>query len=876
MGSVPVKLVVGIGGMLISAALAPKPKNQYGPRLSDLNVMSVSPGTPIIRHWGTMKLPSTLLWNSKIMETEHVESAGGGKGGKGGVGGKKQKIYTYTYSVHAAFGLCAGPIERVNRIWANQKLLWVHPDVQKTEQRDFDAAYYSELDRLVNQEGMQRTDEAYCGAFFFAFNNYRADEYTLGTEQEALNYIMSHPGVPPHVVPAIAPPNRNEVSHLLSRMLSVMDKDGKYSKQKIRFDGMYLYYGSEEQQPDALMASHLGMDNTPAFRGTAYFVLNNLQLEDFGNGIPTMTAEIMKRDGDVELTDLIRDVCLETGLEPQEFDSLGQMETGRTLKGYAVTQNTSGRQILNDLQTLFPFEGAESAYKLVFGWMNIRPRAILRREDFAAHEEGGDQPPRVEITRAHDSDLPQRLNLRFQEPVRSFSPNTVFAQRTETESTTVEELDIPIALTRETAKTQAEEMLALKYTARKSYKVSLPAKYVIIEPGDPVLVPDDDDGVNRGSYVSWRCVESTIGPAGLIEFTFTDHNYNSGANALTDSDLVNDDNRPDEMQQSSLTTTYMLDTPLLTDGEADSVGFYTVITGSRRGWDGGSLLIDTSSGGVFEAFEQLDPNKATGSSWYVVQEGQTRIPHGFTLSKLEPAVPDVWDYKNVIRILLRDTSITLSSIDQNDALGSAANTALVGDEIIQFCNAEDKGNGIWELSVLMRGVRGTDYAIESHEAGERFVRLISAAIGRIPHEAAQLNQPFNYRSISFGDDPDGSESFAFANTGNSLRPWRPSVFEAVKRSDGTFYFQWSPRVRLNGQMTNNVETVLDQAVESYEIDVLLNGAVQATYRLGAVREWSYTAAMQNTDFGAAQDKIECRLYQMGNIIGRGFASKLEA
>lgn len=875
MGTPLVKLAIGIGGMLISAALAPKPKPQYGPRLADINVMSVSPGNPIVRHWGTMKLPSQLLWTSKIMETEHVESAGGkGKGG-GGKGGS-QKIYTYTYSVHCAMGICAGPIERVNRIWANQKLLWVHPDVQKTAQRDFDAAYYAELDRLINQEGVQRTDEAYCGAFFFAFNNYRIDEYTLGTEAEALNYIMSHPAVPPHVQPAAPAPNRGEVSYLLGKMLSGMDKDSKYSKLKIRFDGMYIYLGSEEQQPDALLTGALGVGNAPAFRGTAYFVLNNLQLEDFGNSVPTFTVEVMKTDGDVDLTTIINDVCLESGLDKDEFDGVGRMESNKMLKGYAVTQAASARQILNDLQTIYPFEGAESAYRLVFNWINVRPRAIIRREDFAAHEVGSDQPPRVEITRAHDSDMPQRLNLRFQEPSRSYSPNNVFAQRTETESTTVDDIDITVALTREMAKTQAEEMLALKFTARKSYKVVLPSKYVLIEPGDPILVLDDMNTQHGNTYVSWRCTECTIGVAGLIEFTFVDHNYNSGARASTDADLVNDDNRPDEMEQSSPTTAYMLDTPLLADNATDDIGFYTVLTGSRRGWDGGSLLIDTSSGGVFEAFGVEQDNETTGSAWYILRQSQARIAHGFTLTPLPRAIPAVWDYASKIRILLMDTSITLSSIDQGDAMGAPINTAMIGDEIVQFCNAVDLGNGIWELSVFMRGMRGTDYAIEGHASGERFVRLQNAATSRVTHAVEQLYQTHDYKSVSFGDSSDNSDSFVFANTGNSLRPFTASITLAVKRSDGTFDFAWMPRVRLNGQLTNALETVLDQDIESYEIDVLSAGAVIKTYAVGDLRSWSYTQTMQNTDFGAAQDKITCNLYQMGNIIGRGFASKLEA
>ena len=38
--------------------------------------------------------------------------------------GNSAKTYTFTYSVDVAWAVCVGPIYQVNRIWANQKLLY--------------------------------------------------------------------------------------------------------------------------------------------------------------------------------------------------------------------------------------------------------------------------------------------------------------------------------------------------------------------------------------------------------------------------------------------------------------------------------------------------------------------------------------------------------------------------------------------------------------------------------------------------------------------------------------------------------------------------------------------------------------------------------
>lgn len=60
------------------------------------------------------------------------------------------------------------------------------------------------------------------------------------------------------------------------------------SKHRLRF-----YYGTEDQLPDSAMLRDLGEQYCPAFRGMAYIMFDDLALEDFGNRIPQITAEVM-------------------------------------------------------------------------------------------------------------------------------------------------------------------------------------------------------------------------------------------------------------------------------------------------------------------------------------------------------------------------------------------------------------------------------------------------------------------------------------------------------------------------------------------------------------------------------------------------------
>lgn len=53
-----------------------------------------------------------------------------------------------------------------------------------------------------------------------------------------------------------------------------------------------FYQGSEHQNPDGLILADKGASLTPAFRGLCYIVFERLPLENFGNRIPSITAEI--------------------------------------------------------------------------------------------------------------------------------------------------------------------------------------------------------------------------------------------------------------------------------------------------------------------------------------------------------------------------------------------------------------------------------------------------------------------------------------------------------------------------------------------------------------------------------------------------------
>ncbi|MBN2630077.1 MAG: glycoside hydrolase TIM-barrel-like domain-containing protein [Rhodobacteraceae bacterium] len=80
-----------------------------------------------------------------------------------------------------------------------------------------------------------------------------------------------------------------------------------------------VYTGTEDQLPDPVLAAHLGLEHTPSYRGIAYVVIENLELSSFGNRVPQLSFEVMRRGQGSEaetipdFQDCIRGVALIPG-----------------------------------------------------------------------------------------------------------------------------------------------------------------------------------------------------------------------------------------------------------------------------------------------------------------------------------------------------------------------------------------------------------------------------------------------------------------------------------------------------------------------------------------------------------------------------------
>jgi len=92
-----------------------------GPRLKEVQITTSSYGTPLARHYGTMRAAGSVIWATDLKESSERS------GGKG-----KPSTTTYSYSASFAVALASRPILRLGRIWADGNLLRGEADELKT------------------------------------------------------------------------------------------------------------------------------------------------------------------------------------------------------------------------------------------------------------------------------------------------------------------------------------------------------------------------------------------------------------------------------------------------------------------------------------------------------------------------------------------------------------------------------------------------------------------------------------------------------------------------------------------------------------------------------------------------------------------------
>ncbi|BBF69852.1 GTA baseplate fiber-binding domain-containing protein [Sphingomonas bisphenolicum] len=196
---------------------------------------------------------------------------------------------------------------------------------------------------------------------------------------------------------------------------------------------------------------------------------------------------------------------------------------------------------------------------------------------------------------------------------------------------------------------------------------------------------------------------------------------------------------------------------------------------------------------------------------------------------------------------------------------------MVGRELVQFETAVRTGPASYRLGGLRRGLRGTEWAMDGHEAGERFLlieeeRLVQplAALGTVGEVGATLR----LAAVGLGDVEPVEAMLVIS--GEALMPPSP-VHLTVRAQDGGRAFGWVRRSRAGWRWSNGGDVPLGEEAERYRIAVMDGATVVRSAESGAP-DWFYSAAMIAAD-GTAGRPLAADVRQLGTL-AQGRAARI--
>lgn len=576
--------------------------------------------------------------------------------------------------------------------------------------------------------------------------------------------------------------------------------------------GFRLYRGGEDQPVDPLIAAAEGIGQTPAFRGLAYAVFEDMALGDFGNRIPLLTFELFADAGPVTIATVIDD--LSGGLiEAASVIALG---------GYAASGD-SIRGAIEPLAVLMPLSLRDDGVQLRLNDGNESATAIADG-DLLAMEEGSVRTETLPIEQ-----LPVIVAIQHYEPVRDYQTGVQRARRAGP-GRIERDLALAAALAAPAAKQAATSYLNRLVTERTTRMIRLGWQHPAIAPGTIVRLGDD--------RTRWRVGQSMFERGG-VTLTLVRQSVVSAVLPAADAGrAVQQADRP-----HGPTVLRLIELPDLSDSLISAPRMLVFAAGSMPGWRGAPLLLSSDGGASYTAI------------------GPTAAPAviGTVIAPPGPASAAIVDIAHSIVIELLHPGMTLNDAGDT-ALWAGDNLALVGEELIQFGRAEPIGANRWQLSRLLRGRRGTEAAITGQIAGAEFTLIEADSARMIDLPPAAIGSTIAVLATGIGDGEAGITATAPV-TGAALRPPSPVALRVMPEGDD-IVVQWTRRSRIGWAWSDGIDAPLGEESARYRLTITPDAGPMRVIET-SIERWTYSAAARAADQAAGATRIVVAAAQLG-------------
>ena len=539
------------------------------------------------------------------------------------------------------------------------------------------------------------------------------------------------------------------------------------------------------------------------------------------------------------LESVVSQVCTLAGYGGSEFNASGLAAITKPVRSLALTQVGPARQVLEMLASAYYFDasgltfvprGAASAMTIPFDSLGLNEGAA-----------GLDEP--LQLKQANDIERPAQVAVSYINADADYTVATEYSDRLLAGQNSTSTVSLPIAFTAAEAKGIADTQVMEGVASFLTTQIAVGTEFAKLVPTDVVTVADSDGSTYR-MRVTKREDSGTVLKLDLVSDDATilsnsgtsSSAYLSGTTVTTPAD----------------TTVSLMDIPILRDEDNDA-GFYVAVKGESSPWPG-AVLYKGLDGVTYSQASTLEEQTVIGAC---------------TTTLADWTRGNVVDYTNTVTVSVGLG--TLASSTRDTVLDSDANACLIGSEVVQFITATLVSAGIYTLSGLVRGRRGTEAFQTGHAASEPFVFLKTAGLRRITISTTEIAALRHYKAVTLGRRLSTAIDQTLTCQAVGLKPFSPVGLRA-DRTTTDIVLSWDRRTRLACNFTSGV-VPLGEASESYDVVIYADNTYAVVKRtLSAVTaSATYTIADQTTDFGGAQATVYVDVFQRSAIVGRGYA-----
>lgn len=549
---------------------------------------------------------------------------------------------------------------------------------------------------------------------------------------------------------------------------------------------------------------------------------------DMGAGPPTPIA----------LRSVVEDICSRAGMAAADVDASELDAITRPVHGMSVGTLSSARAVLEQLMAAYGFS-ARLDDKLRFVPRQATPAATIPYDDLGAgFDRAQDEPLALQVQA--DLELPPQVAVTYLNVEREYSAATEWSDRLVSAQSAVMRVDLPLGLTPAEAKGVADFLVRDAVAQMAGAELWLPLKYGRIQPND-VLQVRDWAGVSHRVRVQAVEAQGTLHRLSVVR--------DVGAAAVTEG--VSDDTTAPaaEVQPVAATQMLLLDIPLLRD-EDDGLAHYVAVRPAGAGSWAGASVQRSSNGSEYVEVASAEERAVIGTA--------TSVLGGWTGGR-------VFDERNAVVV---NVGAQLSSTTRQDMmLDPSINVMLVGSEIIRFRTATAQSPGVYRLTGLLRGLKGTEWAMGTHVANEPVVLLSTQGVRRVVVDLPSLGVARQYKAVSFGLSLASASAQAFACQGVLLKPWAPVHLRVQSSTGSTVTLTWQRRTRKATAFGGPAGIVvpLGESAESYLVQTLDSGnQVVASVIVSVPQATVSTSGVTRV-----------RVAQISDVVGPGYAAELE-